>query len=70
MIVGYEELKKHFGGGTIAEVVINLKRNKVKYLIGKGNKPVTTEAAINAAMGITPGQPVNETPPPPIFKVM
>ncbi len=70
MIVGYDDLKKHFGGGTVAEVVLNLKKNKIPYLIGKGNKPVTTEVAINTAMGITPGQPGSETPPSPTFKVL
>lgn len=64
MLIGYEELKKHFGGNTIAELVIKLKQNRIPYLIGKGSKPVTTETAINAAMGISSINTLDTQPKP------
>lgn len=54
MIIDYEELKRHFGGTTTAEVAANLSRSGVRYMTGKRGKPFTTETALNAAMGITP----------------
>jgi len=51
-IISYEELQQHFGGSSAAEVVVRLKNARVKFFIGKRNKPFTTITALNFAIGI------------------
>lgn len=53
MIIAYEQLKEQIGGNSPAEVAARLDRLGIKYLIGKQNRPFTTEFALNAAMGLT-----------------
>jgi hypothetical protein len=51
-IISFEELQQHFGGSSAAEVVVRLKNSRIKYFIGKRNKPFTTLAALNSALGL------------------
>lgn len=51
-IISYEELKQHFGGSSVADVVVRLKNAQIKFFVGKRNKPFTTSAALNSALGI------------------
>lgn len=55
MIISYKTLQEHFGGNSIAEVTVNLQKANVKFLLGKGLRPFTTETALNHAMGLIEG---------------
>ena len=51
-IITFKQLQENFGGSSPADVVVRLEKMNVKFLIGKNNRPFTTEQALNYAMGI------------------
>lgn len=54
--ISFDECKARFGGTTAAQVAAEMQGCQVKFLYGKNGKPFTTEAAINAAMGVDQAQ--------------
>ncbi|HPQ96198.1 MAG: DUF4224 domain-containing protein [Thiothrix sp.] len=50
MLIGYDELKRHFGGSSRADVAARLKKMGIRYLLRPDGRPVTTLDAVNAAL--------------------
>ena len=50
MIVQHDVLKNVLGGSSKTELIVRLNEKGIRYIIGKGGWPFTTEKAINDAM--------------------
>lgn len=50
--VPISDLKNVFGSSSNAELCAKLRQQNVKFLIGKRGQPITTWAAVHAAMGL------------------
>lgn len=51
-IISFEELKKVTGLKTPTAVAVSLTKSGVHFFCGRGGRPWTTEAALNAALGL------------------
>lgn len=57
MILTYADLKRLAGGSNPAQVVVNLKRMNIKFLLRPDGKPVSTIDAVNDAMKLRTQNP-------------
>ncbi|UJS26244.1 hypothetical protein [Thiothrix winogradskyi] len=52
MLINYDELKTHVGGNNRRQVIANLEKMRVKFLLRPDGKPITTIGAFEAALKI------------------
>jgi hypothetical protein len=62
VLITTEQLKEATGYTQLADVEKCLKRNGIPFIQGKPGHVFTTEAAINAAMGVSLEDPVRTSP--------
>ncbi|OQX08385.1 MAG: hypothetical protein BWK73_25630 [Thiothrix lacustris] len=52
MLINYDELKAHVGGSNRRQVIANLQKMRVRFLLRADGKPITTLTAFEAALKI------------------
>jgi hypothetical protein len=52
MLINYDELKANVGGSNRRQVIANLQKMRVRFLLRPDGKPITTLAAFEVALKI------------------